>query len=110
MALPANPPHGEAITISGGKLNVPLKPIIPLITPRAAVLKLLHSDKLKEQEKSVVDLILKSSPEIEKAVELGREFENLLMRRSETSLDTWLLKARTSSIAEIKFGKNAGLF
>lgn len=35
-------------------------------------------------------------------VELGREFENLLMSRSETSLDDWLRKARTSSIAEIK--------
>lgn len=82
--------------------KVPLKPIIPLITPRTAVLKLLHSDKLNEPEKSVVDQILRASPEIEKAVELGREFETLLMRRSATSLDDWLRKARTSSIAEIK--------
>lgn len=78
------------------------KPITPLITPRAAVLKLLHSDKLKESEKTVIERILKSSPEIEKAVELGREFENLLMKRSETSLDDWLQKAQTSTIAEIK--------
>ncbi|MBA3693279.1 MAG: ISL3 family transposase [Acidobacteria bacterium] len=78
------------------------KPIVPLITPRAAVLKLLHADKVKEQEKLVVDQILKSSPEIEKAIELGREFESLLMGRDQTSLDDWLRKAETSSIAEIK--------
>lgn len=79
-----------------------IKPITPLITPRAAVLKLLHSDNLKEQEKAVVEQILRSSPEIEKAIELGREFENLLMKRSETPLDDWLRKAQLSSIAEIK--------
>lgn len=82
--------------------KLPLKPTVPLITPRTAVLKLLHSDKLKEQEKAVVDQIIRSSPEIEKAVELGLEFENLLLRRSETSLDDWLQKAQSSSIAEIK--------
>lgn len=79
-----------------------IKPIIPLITPRSAVLKLLHCDKLKEPEKAAIKQILKSSPEIEKAVELGREFESLLMRRSDTPLDDWLQKAEVSSIAEIK--------
>lgn len=92
----------KRIVRSKVKNKVPLKPTIPLITPRAAVLKLLHSDKLKEQEKPVIEQILKSSPEIEKAVELGREFENLLMSRSEIPLDDWLRKAQTSSIAEIK--------
>jgi transposase len=82
--------------------NISIKPIILLITPRAAVLKLLHSEKLKEQEKPVIHQILKSSPEIEKAIELGRAFENLLMGQNETSLDDWLRKAQTSSIAEIK--------
>jgi len=79
-----------------------IKPLIPLITPRAAVLKLLHADKLEDQEKPVIDKILRSSPEIEKAVQLGREFENLLMKRSETSLDEWLRKAESSSTAELK--------
>ena len=79
-----------------------LKPSIPLITPRTAVLKLLHTDKLKEQEKPVIDQILRSSSEIEEAFELGREFENLLMGRSEIPLDAWLGKAQTSAIAEIK--------
>lgn len=79
-----------------------MKPVIPLITPRAAVLKLLHSDKLKEPEKAVIEQILKSSPEIEKAIELGREFENVLMGRSDTKLDDWLRKAESSSIAELK--------
>ena len=67
---------------------------MPLITPRAAVLKLLHANKLEEPEKLVINQILRSSPEIEKAVELGREFENLLMGRSTTSLDDWLGKAQ----------------
>lgn len=82
--------------------KVSLKPIVPLITPRAAVLKLLHADRLKVEEKPLINEILKSSPEIEKAVELGREFENLLMGRDQTPLDGWLGKAQTSAIAEIK--------
>jgi transposase len=49
------------------------KPVMPLITPRSAVLKLLHTDRLKPEEKPLMGEILKSSPEIEKAVELGCE-------------------------------------
>ena len=82
--------------------KVALKPIVPLITPRAAVLKLLHADCLKVEEKPLINEILKSSPEIEKAVELGREFENLLMGRDQTPFDDWLGKAQTSAIVEIK--------
>jgi transposase len=78
------------------------KPVMPLITPRTAVLKLLHADRLKAEEKPLIKEILKSSPEIEKAVELGREFENLLMGRDQTPLDDWLGKAQTSAIVEIK--------
>jgi hypothetical protein len=48
---------------------------------------LLHADQLKEQEKLIVDKILQLTWEIEKAFELVPEFENLLMRRNETSLD-----------------------
>lgn len=65
-------------------------------------MKLLHADRLKPEEKPLMGEILKSSPEIEKAVELGREFGNLLMGRDKTPLDDWLGKAQTSAIAEIK--------
>jgi transposase len=79
-----------------------LKPGAPLVSPRAAVLKLLHTDQLKKEEKPIIEQILKSSPEIEKAVELGREFESLLMGRTETKLEEWLNKAKASLIREIK--------
>lgn len=85
--------------IAGEKLA---QPMIPLISPRAAVLKLLHYDKLKAEEKPLVDQILKSSPEIEAAVELGREFESLIMGRDKTAFEGWLNKAQTSSITDIK--------
>ncbi len=49
--------------------------MVPLISPRAAVLKLLRYEQLNEEEKQIINEILKSSLEIEKAVELGRDFE-----------------------------------
>lgn len=82
--------------------EISIKPPAPLITPRAAVLKLLHYDNLREEEKPVIAQILQSSPEIEKAVQLGREFERLLKEGVETELDQWLSKAKGVGIAEIK--------
>ena len=41
-------------------------------------------------------------PEIEKTVDLGREFESLLMGQDETKLDEWLTKAKVGPIWEIK--------
>ena len=86
-------------TIAGEK---PAQPMMPLMSPRAAVLKLLHYDKLKSEEKPLIDQILKSSPEIETAIDLGREFESLIMGRDKTELEIWLNKAQASSITEIK--------
>ena len=72
-----------------------------LISPRTAVLKLLHYEKLKEEEKPIVNQILKASPEIEKAIGLGREFESLITGRNKTKLSEWMKKASVSNIPKI---------
>lgn len=74
---------------------------VPLISPRTAVLRLLHYEKLKEEEKPIVDQILKASPEIEKAIGLGRDFEALITGRNEAKLSEWMKKALKSSVPEI---------
>lgn len=77
------------------------KQTVPLISPRTATMKLLHYEKLKAEEMLIVGQILKASPEIEKAIELGRDFEALIAARDEAKLNQWVKRVLESNVPEI---------
>lgn len=74
-----------------------------LPTPRSLVWLLLkEKEKLKDEERKLVDEVLQSSPEIKRGCELVQEFREIVKERKEEKLTAWLESARESTMAEFE--------
>jgi transposase len=63
---------------------------------------LLGPQKLKDEERKVVELLCRLSPEITRAQELALSFVRIIRERSTEELREWLINAQGSSLPEFQ--------
>ena len=82
----------------------------PPFTPRqAAYLVVLKPENRQAEETDLLEQLVKQHPDLARLVELADEFLQLIRQRQAELLDSWLLKAASSSIKSLQtFAK--GLF
>src|ERR1700749_629616 len=77
-------------------------PRLPLPSAREASWMLLRPDELKDEEKPVVELLCRLSPEVEQAQQLSLSFMGVIKERRADDLREWLVAAQCSEIAEFR--------
>lgn len=75
-------------------------PRLRLPSAREASWMLLRPDELKDEEKPVVELLCRLSPEVGRAQQLALSFVEVVKGRRSDELRTWLINAQRSEIAE----------
>lgn len=92
-------PHLEAVKrATGGRRKSRLR----LPSARSSSWMLLRPEKLKDEEKKIVELLCQLSPEIKQAQELSLGFLTLVRERRVDELREWLIKASGSGLAEFR--------
>ena len=75
-------------------------PRLRLPSAREAVWMLLRPDGLNDEEKQVVELLRRLSPEVGRAQELALSFVEVVKERRADGLREWLISAQRSEVAE----------
>jgi transposase len=75
-------------------------PRLPLPSAREATWMLLRPDELADEEKPVVELLRRLSPEVGRAQELALGFIEVIKERRADELREWLINAQRSEIPE----------
>lgn len=75
-------------------------PRLKLPSAREATWLLLRPGELKDEEKSVVELLRRLSPEVARSQELALSFIELVKERDADGLRVWLISAQRSGVAE----------
>jgi transposase len=75
-------------------------PRLPLPSARAATWLRLRPDELTDEEKPVVELLPRLSPEVGRAQELALSFIELVKERRADGPREWLISAQRSEVAE----------
>jgi transposase len=92
-------PHLEAVKRqSGGRKKSKLR----LPSARSSSWMLLRPEKLKDEERKMVDLLCRMSPEIAHAQELALNFISITRERRVDELREWLIKVGGSGLAEFR--------
>jgi transposase len=90
-------PHLEGRGRGGRKLTPRLK----LPSAKEASWMLLRPEKLDDEERKVVELLRRLSPEVGRAQELALNFTELIRERRPNALRQWLIDALRSEIPEL---------
>jgi transposase len=75
-------------------------PRLRLPSAREAAWMLLRPDELTDEEKPVVELLCRLSPEVRQAQQLAVSFIEVIKERRSADLRQWLIEAQRSEIAE----------
>ena len=75
-------------------------PRLPLPSAREATWMLLRPTELTDEEKPVVELLCRLSPEVARSQELALSFVGLVKERDADGLRGWLISAHRSEVAE----------
>jgi len=90
-------PHLEGAKRGGGRRGAPR---LRLPSAGKASWMLLRPEKLKDEEKKMVELLCRVSPEVERAQELALSFNGIIRERRPDELREWLVKAGRSGLPE----------
>jgi transposase len=77
-------------------------PRLPLPSAREASWMLLRPDELTDEEKLVVELLRRLSPEVARSQELALSFVEVIRERRADELRGWIVEAQRSEIAEFR--------
>ena len=92
-------PHLEAVKrTTGGRKKSKLR----LPSARSSSWMLLRPEKLKDEERKMVELLCRLSPEIAHAQELALNFLSIIRERRVDELREWLIKAARSELPEFR--------
>jgi transposase len=75
-------------------------PRLRLPSAREAAWMLLRPEKLEDEEKQVIELVCRLSPEVGRAQKLALDFIGLVKERRADDLRGWLVEAQRSEVAE----------
>ena len=75
-------------------------PRLRLPSARAAAWMLLRGDELADEERPVVELLCRLSPEVRRGQELAVSFVELVKERRVDELRGWIIEAQRSAVAE----------
>lgn len=93
------PPYTRMFTITGQPLSLPRHPL----TPRKATwLVISRPETLQAEDLQLIDRLRAVHPEVELAIELAQSFAIMVRQHLEESLDPWLERAKTSSLAAFR--------
>lgn len=93
------PPYTRMFTANGQPLSLPPNPL----TPRKATwLVLSRPETLQAEDLQVIDRLRAVHPEVELAIDLAQSFAMMVRQHLEESLDPWLERAKTSSLAAFR--------
>lgn len=93
------PPYTRMLTANGQPLSLPSHPL----TPRKATwLVLSRPETFQAEDLQIIDRLRAIHPEVEMAIDLAQSFAMLVRQHLDESLDPWLERAKTSSLAAFR--------
>jgi transposase len=75
---------------------------VRLPSPREATWLLLRPGKLDDEQRSMMEMLCRLFPQIEKAKELAKEFTRIMRERSSSTFNEWLCAAMRSKLKEFE--------